>query len=70
MEWVTVKEFATQLEAEMARARLESEEIPSMIASHGSGVFGAGFQGPIPGGVELRVPRDRLAEVRDVLDQD
>ena len=68
-DWVTARTFATRFEAEMARARLESEEIPAMIHSHaGSGVFGAGFQGSIPGGVELRVPANRLSEAADVLD--
>ena len=53
----------------MALARLESAEIPATIHSHaGSGVFGAGFQGMIPGGVEVRVPLDLLTAAADVLD--
>lgn len=68
-EWVKARTFATHFEAEMARARLESAEIPAIIHSHaGSGVFGAGFQGSIPGGVELRVPIDRLSDAADVLE--
>lgn len=68
-EWVKARTFATRFEAEMARARLESAEIPAIIHSHaGSGVFGAGFQGSIPGGVELRVPLDRLSDAAEVLE--
>jgi hypothetical protein len=67
--WVKARTFATRFEAEMARARLESAEIPATIHSHaGSGVFGAGFQGMIPGGVELWVPLDRLSDASEVLD--
>jgi hypothetical protein len=69
--WVKARTFATRFEAEMARARLESADIPATIHSHaGSGVFGAGFQGMIPGGVELRVPLDRLSEASEVLADD
>jgi hypothetical protein len=68
-QWVKARTFATRFEAEMARARLESAEIPATIHSHaGAGVFGAGFQGLIPGGVELRVPLDRLSDASEVLD--
>lgn len=68
-QWVKARTFATRFEAEMARARLESAEIPATIHSHaGSGVFGAGFQGMIPGGVELRVPLHLLSDAADVLD--
>lgn len=69
MEWVTAQEFGSQLEAEMARARLEAAEIPSVVASHAGGLFGAGFQGPVPGGVALRVPRDRLEDARAALER-
>jgi hypothetical protein len=35
--------------------------IPAMIQSHaGVGVFGAGFQGTVPGGVTLMVPSTAL----------
>lgn len=68
-QWVKARTFSTRFEAEMARARLESAEIPAIIHSHaGSGVFGAGFQGSIPGGVELRVPIDRLSDAAELLD--
>jgi len=70
-KWVKARVFATGLEADMARARLESADIPTTLRAHGaSGIFGPGFQGVVPGGVELHVPDNRLSEVKDVLDDD
>jgi hypothetical protein len=66
-QWVKAREFGTRFEAEMARALLESADIPATIKSHEGGLFGPGFQGPIPSGVELHVPIGRLAEVREIL---
>lgn len=69
--WVSARVFATQFEAELARARVESADIPATIrTSDGPGIFGPGFQGFVPGGVQLQVPDDRLAEVIALLDED
>lgn len=68
--WVKAREFATRFEAEIARARLESVELPATIRSHEAGIFGAGFQGTVPTGVELHVPSDRLADAQALLDSD
>jgi hypothetical protein len=55
----------------MAQARLESADVPSLLQSHaGAGVFGPGFQGSVPGGVTLLVPREHLAEAEDILSPD
>jgi hypothetical protein len=69
-QWVKAREFATRFEAEMARARLETAGIPTTIKSHEGGMFGAGFQGVVPSGVELHVPRHRLVDVQALLDSD
>lgn len=54
--WVKLASYATTFEAERAKAVLDSAGIPAMLKSHGvSGVFGAGFQGTVPGGVVLLV---------------
>ena len=68
--WIKVREFSTRFEAELARARIESADIPATIRSHEAGMFGPGFQGAVPSGVELHVPSDRLDEVRALLDAD
>jgi hypothetical protein len=67
-DWVKAKEYSTRFEAEMGRARLESAHIPTTIKAHEAGLFGAGFQGAIPSGVELHVPRGRLNDARDLLE--
>jgi hypothetical protein len=69
-DWTKLREFSTRFEAEIARTRLESADIPAAIVSHEGGMFGAGFQGPVPTGVELRVPSDRLPEAQAVLESD
>jgi hypothetical protein len=68
--WVKAHEFATRFEAEMARARLESADVPVMITAHEAGIFGPGFQGVVPRGVQLLVPSDLVAEVQALLDFD
>ena len=70
-DWTMAGEFATRLEADIARARIEAADIPVTIKSHeAAGVFGSSFQGPVPTGVELHVPTNRLADARTILDLD
>lgn len=66
-DWIRVREVGSRFEADMARARLEAADIPSVIMGHEAGIFGAGFQGMIPSGVEIRVPRELVAAAEDVL---
>jgi hypothetical protein len=54
--WMKLATYATTFDAERAKATLESARIPAMVQSHGgTGLFGAGFQGPVPGGVAVMV---------------
>lgn len=55
-EWVVVATFNTGFEADMARQLLEEEGIPVLAKSDAPGIFGAGFQGAVTGGVTLLVP--------------
>ena len=71
VSFVQVGVYATRFEAELAQAQLESADMPSLIQSHaGAGVFGPGFQGAVPGGVALLVPRELLAEAKEILGHD
>jgi Putative prokaryotic signal transducing protein len=55
-QWIKLATYATNFDAERAKATLESARIPAMVQSHaGTGLFGAGFQGPVPGGVAVMV---------------
>ena len=55
-EWTTVATYATGLEADIARAALEEADIPVLVRSNSTGIFGPAFQGTVPGGVVLQVP--------------
>ena len=67
-DWIKAQEFGTRHEAETARALLESALIPSAIKADEGGIFASGFQGAVPNGVELFVPRELLSAAKDLLD--
>ena len=67
-EWVTVGTFASGLEADIARERLESEGIPVMLRSDTAGIFGLAFQGNVAGGIALQVPSPEMERARALLD--
>ena len=52
----------------MARQLLESEGIPVLVQSNAPGIFGAGFQGAVTGGIVLRVPSPELDRAASLLD--
>ena len=67
-DWIKAQEFASRLDAEMAQARLESALIPSAIKADDVGIFGPGFRGAVPSGVQLFVPRELLTAAKDIID--
>jgi hypothetical protein len=67
-DWTKLASYGTGLEADIAVAALESAGIPSVVVGHQrSGIFGAGFQGPVIGGVEVRVPSKMLDEAWEII---
>lgn len=68
VRWASVATFATGFEADLARATLESEGLLVLIRGPQVGLFGAGFQGTVGGGVELLVPSPELERARHLLD--
>lgn len=68
-QWVSLSTFATGFEADQAKALLEAEDIPVLVKGPAVGLFGAGFQGVVGGGVELWVPSPELARARALLDR-
>lgn len=67
-EWVTVANFRTGLEAEMARQVLEAEGIPVLSRSDAPGIFGASFQGSVTGGITLQVPSPEAPRAVELLE--
>ncbi|MHB1312305.1 MAG: putative signal transducing protein [Gemmatimonadaceae bacterium] len=65
--WALLATYATGFDAELAKARLEDEDIPVLIKGPQVGVFGAGFQGVMGGGLELFVPSPELDRARELL---
>jgi len=65
--WALLHECATVFEAEMLRSMLEDAEIPVLVQGQQPGIFGAGFQGSIVGGVQLLVPSTALEEAREIV---
>jgi len=65
----TVERFKNSLEAEVAKARLEAEGIPVLLAGVGLGPL-VGFFNPKSNHVRLQVPEDRMQEAREILDTD
>ena len=68
--WVVVGSYGTGLEADMARQLLEAEGIPVLVQSNAPGIFGAGFQGAVTGGIVLRVPSPELDRAASLLEAD
>lgn len=67
MEFVEIAFFPSRLEAETIGHALDQYDIPFLIQSHDVGMFGPGMMGITPGGASLRVPADRVDEVRELL---
>ena len=70
-KWVRVASYRSMLEAELGVQTLQASEIPAMARAHDLvGVFGPGFQGNVPRGVDLLVPSPLVDEAREVLGLD
>lgn len=67
VRFVLLTTCASGFEADQARVLLEDEGIPVLIKGPQVGIFGAGFQGALQGGVELHVPSPELARARSLL---
>jgi len=56
-------------EADLARQTLEDAGIPVLLKGPQVGIFGAGFQGTVQGGVELHVPAPEVERARELLER-
>ena len=70
-EWAKATTCRSMIEAELSSQTLEASGIPSRIRAHDLvGVFGPGFQGTVPRGVDLLIPSSLVHEAREVLGLD
>jgi hypothetical protein len=69
--WAVLAKFGSGLEADIAVARLEAEEIPAHARGNDIvGIVGFGFQGPIWRGVDVLVPSELVDRAREILESD
>ena len=68
MKYTEVARFGSRAEAETVGHALDQFDIPFMVQSADTGMFGPGMVGWSPAGAALLVPEERLAEVRELLD--
>jgi hypothetical protein len=67
LEWTAIGSFGTGLDADIARELLIAAEIPVLVRSERTGLFGPAFQGAVPGGVSLVVPAAHAERARELL---
>ncbi|MEM9553811.1 MAG: hypothetical protein AAGC60_06110 [Acidobacteriota bacterium] len=67
MEFVEVAKFGSRYEAETVGHALDQHGIPFFVQSADVGIFGPGMGGWSPVGAALRVPKDRVDEVAELL---
>ncbi len=66
--YVLLATFANGFEADLARERLEAEDIPVLAKGSNVGMFGGAFQGSVTGGVSLFVPSPEIDRAKALLD--
>lgn len=65
--WVKLREYASQIAADLDLGILEEAEIPTLVQGADVGIFGPAYAGPVAHGVTVLVPRDRLDDALDAL---
>ena len=69
-DWVKIATVASGFEADLTRAMLEEQDIPVLIRGKQAGLFGGGFQGAVPGGVDILVPSTVASRARELIESD
>jgi len=67
MKYSEVARFGSRLEAETVGHALDQYDIPFLVQSGDTGMFGPGMVGWSPAGATLLVPEERFAEVQELL---
>ena len=66
-EWVMLREYSSQLDADLDIGFLHSNDIPTRTEGPTIGVVGPGFVGSTADGVRVFVPRELAEEAADLL---
>ena len=66
-DWVILRNYPAQYQADLAIAVLKSAGIPVMTRGPLTGAFGPSFAGPTVHGVTVLVPPDCLEEARELI---
>jgi hypothetical protein len=66
-EWVLLKDYGTQFEADLDIATLSTADIPVIVRGAEVGIFGPGFAGGTSRGIHVYVPEWMLDDARDLL---
>ena len=69
-DWVLLKDYASQMDADLDLATLEAQKIPVMVKGPEIGIFGPGFAGATSRGVEVYVPGDALGAARELIGEE
>jgi len=67
LQWVRLVNFPAAWEAESLVEQLRSAGLHATTKGHDTGIFGPGFSGATPRGVDVMVTSDGLAAARDIL---
>ncbi len=65
-QWVRVAVRSTAFEAEQLKLMLEEAGIPVLVRGLQPGIFGPGFQGVMPGGLDVCIPSPELERAREL----
>ena len=68
VKYTEVARFSSRVEAETVGHALDPYDIPFLVQSADTGMFGPGMVGWSPGGAALLVPDEHLDRVRELLD--
>jgi hypothetical protein len=66
--FVPLANYPDGFQADLARQRLEDHGVLVLIKSRNGGILGAGYYGPVAGGVDLLVPSPELDRARALLE--
>lgn len=69
IRWTAVASFPGRFLAEVTIRTLEAEEIPVLVKGEEPGIWGPGFTGLTPQGIEILVPAECAEEASEIIAQ-